>query len=602
MKVLVINAGSTSVKYNLYEMDTEAVLARGVVERVGTPGALHSFRAGGAPKVEEAVAAPDHRAAIDAILARHSQQGGVLEDRSDIRAVGHRVVHGGEKLVRPVRITDEVKAQIKECAIFAPIHNPANLAGIEAAQAALPDVPHVAVFDTAFHAELPPSSFVYGVPYELYLSQSIRRYGFHGPSHHFMVASAAEFLKTDVSRLKLVTCHLGGGASVSAVDGGRSIDTSMGMTPLEGLLMATRSGDVDPALGLLLARQGFSPEQVDELLNKKSGLLGLSGVSSDFRDVEQAASEGNDRARLAIEVFVHRVKKYIGAYAALLGGADAIVFTGGIGENSARVRRMVCDGLVYMGVALDEAKNEAARPRDAGVGVVDVSQPRAPTKVLVVATDEERMIAREVVRTVVGPTAARTRVTGGTIPVGVSVRHVHLSRADCDALFGQGYELTMKRPVSQPGQFVCRETIDLVGPKGEISRVAIINPLRKETQIEVARTDAITLGINAPLRESGKLDDTPGITLRGPKGTVDIPKGVIMAHRHVHMNPAEAEQFGVKDGEAIRVRVEGDRETTFGDVIVRVRSDFALDMHLDTDEANAASLTNDSVASFDGRQ
>jgi acetate kinase len=602
MKVLVINAGSTSVKYNLYEMDTEAVLARGIVERVGTPAAVHTSRAGSQPKLVEPVDAPNHRAAIDAILALHSKHGGVLENRADVRAVGHRVVHGGEKLIRPVRITPEVKQTIAECALFAPIHNPANLAGIEAAQEALPDVPHVAVFDTAFHAELPTSAFVYGVPYELYLSQSIRRYGFHGPSHQFMAASAAEHLKTDLSRLKLVTCHLGGGASVTAVDGGRSIDTSMGMTPLEGLLMATRSGDVDPALGLLLSRQGMSPEAVDELLNKKSGLLGLSGVSQDFRDVEKAASEGNDRARLAIEVFVHRVKKYVGAYAALLGGADAIVFTGGIGENSARVRRMVCDGLIYMGVALDEAKNEAARPRDAGVGVVDVSQHRAPTKVLVVATDEERMIAREVVRTIAGPSAARKRVTGGTIPVGVSVRHVHLSRADCDALFGVGYELAMKRPVSQPGQYVCRETVDLVGPKGEISRVAIINPLRKETQVEVAKTDAYVLGIDAPLRESGKLDNTPGITLRGPNGSAQIAKGVIMAHRHVHMHTDEAAQFGVKDGDTIRVRVEGDRETVFGDVIVRVRGDFALDMHVDTDEANAAALNNDSVASFDGVQ
>jgi acetate kinase len=602
MKVLVINAGSTSVKYNLYQMDTEAVLARGVVERVGTPGAVHSFRAGAHTKVEEEISAPDHRAAIDVILARHSREGGVLERREDIRAVGHRVVHGGEKLVRPVLVTDEVKRTIAECALFAPIHNPANLSGIEAAQQALPDVPHVAVFDTAFHADLPPASFVYGVPYELYLSQSIRRYGFHGPSHQFMAASAAEYLQTSPSRLKLVTCHLGGGASVSAIDGGRSVDTSMGMTPLEGLLMATRSGDVDPALGLLLARQGMSPAAVDEMLNKKSGLLGLSGVSADFRDVERAANEGNDRARLAIEVFVHKIKKYVGAYAAVLGGADAIVFTGGIGENSARVRRMVCEGLLYMGVAVDDAKNDGARPRDTGAGVIDVSQHRAPTKVLVVATDEERMIAREVLRTIAGPTAARTRVTGGTIPVGVSVRHVHLSREHCDALFGAGYELSMKRPVSQPGQFVCRETVDLVGTKGEITRVAIINPLRKETQVEVAKTDAYTLGIDAPLRESGKLDGTPGLTLRGPNGTVQLPKGVIMAHRHVHMNPAEASQFGVKDGAVIRVRVEGDRETVFGDVIVRVREDFALDMHVDTDEANAAALHNDSVVAFDGPQ
>ena len=500
MKVLVLNAGSTSVKYNLYEMDTEAVLARGAVERVGTPGASHSFRVGAQGKVEEPVVAPDHRAAIEAILAKLTAEGGVLARREDLRAIGHRVVHGGEKLVRPTRITPEVEAQIRECSVFAPLHNPANLAGIEAARAVMPEVPQVAVFDTAFHGELPPASFVYGVPYELYLNHAIRRYGFHGPSHQYMAACAAEHLETSPSKLKLITCHLGGGASVTAIDGGRSVDTSMGMTPLEGLLMGTRSGDIDPALALVLARQGMSPEAIDELLNKRSGLLGLSGVSADFRDVERAADEGNDRARLAIEVFTHKIKKYVGAYAAVLGGADAIVFTGGIGENSARVRQRVCEGLLYMGVALDEEKNASARPRASGQGVVDVSQPRAPTRVLVVATDEERMIAREVVRTIAGPTAARARVTGGTIPVGVSVRHIHLSRSDCDALFGPGYELTLRRPVSQPGQYVCRETVDLVGPKGELGRVAIINPLRRETQVELARTDAITLGVDAPQR------------------------------------------------------------------------------------------------------
>ncbi len=583
-------------------MDTEAVLARGSVERVGTPQATHSFKIGMGAKVQEALPdALNHRAAIDAVLARHTATGGILADRSEISAVGHRVVHGGEKLLAPARITDELKKIIGECSVFAPLHNPANLSGIEAAQLALPQAAHVAVFDTAFHGSLAPHAYLYGVPYELYLQQSVRRYGFHGPSHQFMAASAAEFLKTDQSRLKLVTCHLGGGASVTAIDGGQSVDTSMGMTPLEGLLMGTRSGDVDPALGLLLAKRGMSPEQVDEMLNKKSGLLGISGVSADFRDVESAAAQGNDRARLAIEVFVHRVKKYIGAYCAILGGADAIVFTGGIGENSARVRQMVCDAMLYMGVSLDPTKNEQSNARAQG-GVDDISAARAPTRVLVVATDEERMIAREVVRTIAGPTAARTRVTGGTIPVGVSVRHVHLSRADCDVLFGVGYDLAMRRPVSQPGQFVCRETVDLVGPKGELSRVAIINPLRKETQIEVSKTDAFTLGVAAPLRESGKLDGTPGITLRGPVGTVAVAKGVIMAHRHVHMNPAEATSFGVKDGAVIRVRVEGDRETVFGDVLVRVRDDFALDMHVDTDEANAAGINNDSVVAFDGRQ
>ena len=601
MKVLTLNVGSTSIKYKLYEMDTEQVLAAGVLERVGSPEARHSWEVGTA-KHSLLVPAPDARTGLDAVLAQLGQEGGPLANVSEVTAVGHRVVHGGETLVAPTVITDEVKQIIRDNAVFAPIHNPANLAGIEAAQAVLPKAKHVAVFDTAFHGDMPPHAFTYAVPHELYLEKAVRRYGFHGPSHQFMAACAAEHLRTDVSRLKLVTCHLGGGASVAAIDGGVSVDTSMGMTPLEGLVMGTRCGDVDPALAIVLGRQGMGPEEIDAMLNKKSGLLGLSGVSADFRDIEKAAAEGNDRAKLAMEVFIHRLKKYVGAYAAVLGGADAIVFTGGIGENSARVRAAVCEHLVYMGIVLDHAKNDAARPRDAG-GVVDVAATRAPTRVLVVATDEERMIAREVVRALVGPGAVRSRVSGGgPIPIGVSVRHVHLSRAHCDALFGPGYELAMRRPVTQPGQYVCRETVDLVGPKGEVHRVAIINPLRKQTQVEVARTDAITLGITPPLRESGKLEGTPGITLRGPAGQVTIDSGVILAQRHVHMHPDDARRFGVKDKDTIRVKVAGDRETIFGDVVVRVSEQFALDMHVDTDEANAAGLGNDSVVAFDGVQ
>jgi acetate kinase len=598
--VLVLNSGSTSIKYNLYEMDTEEGLAGGSIDRVGSPESRHRWQVRG-QSGEALTPAADHRAGVEAILEQLTAPGGPIADVAEVRGVGHRVVHGGESLVRPTVIDDAVKQTIRACAQFAPIHNPANLAGIEAAQAVLTAAKHVAVFDTAFHGELPPHAYVYALPYELYLEKSIRRYGFHGPSHQFMAASAAEFLRTDISRLKLVTCHLGGGASVTAIDAGVSVDTSMGMTPLEGLVMGTRSGDVDPALALFLGRQGMSPDAVDELLNRRSGLLGVSGVSADFRDIEQAAASGNDRAKLAVEVFIHRLKKYVGAYAAVLGGADAIVFTGGIGENSARVREAVCGHLAYMGVVLDADKNRAANPRAEG-GVVDVAAPRAPTRVLVVATDEEKMIAREVVRTIAGPTAARTRVRGGAIPIGVSVRHVHLSRAHCDALFGPGYELTPKRAVTQPGQYVCRETVDIIGSKGELERVAIINPLRKETQVELARTDAFKLGVDPPLRESGKLEGTPGIQLRGPHGTVQTERGVILAQRHVHMHPDDAKRFGVQDKATIRVRVGGDRETVFGDVVVRVSEQYALDMHVDTDEANAASLSNDSVAEFDGVQ
>jgi acetate kinase len=595
MKVLVLNVGSTSVKYNLYEMDTEARLALGRVERVGTAEAIHAHEGGTC-----AIAGTTAAEALRAILSHLTRADGPLQAGS-IGAVGHRVVHGGERLTAPTRIDDKVEATIEECSRFAPLHNPVNLAGIRAAREVFPDVPHVAVFDTAFHAQLPAHAYTYAIPHELYLHKGVRRYGFHGPSHEFMALSAAEHLQTDLSKLKLVTCHLGGGASVAAIDGGCSVDTSMGMTPLEGLVMGTRSGDLDPAIALQLAREGMSADQIDDLLNRRSGLAGLSGLGADFRDIEIAADQGDPRARLAVEVFVHRVRKYIGAYAAVLGGADAIVFTGGIGENAARVRQQVCDGLFYMGVVLDDERNRTHHPRDYG-GIVEVSKPRSPTKVIVVQTDEERMIARHAMRAITGAHGAIRSVRARPIPVGVSVRHVHLSRRDCDALFGPGYELAKRRDVTQPGQFVTRETVDLVGPKGEIRGVAIIAPLRAQTQVEVARTDAFVLGVSPPLRESGKLDGTPGITLRGPAGVISIESGVILAHRHVHMNPAQAKDYGVGDRNMIRVRVEGDREMTMGDVIVRVHPQYDLDMHIDTDEANAAGLSNHSVVAFDGVQ
>ncbi len=596
MKVLVVNAGSTSIKYIVYEMETEARLASGQVERMHTEHAMHVHDG-----VSDAVDGRDPKAALSAIFAHLTRVGGPLAAAGALGAVGHRVVHGGERLTVPTRIDAKVEALIEECAVFAPLHNPANLACIRAAKELYPDVPHVAVFDTAFHASLPAQAYTYALPPALYLEKGIRRYGFHGPSHQFMALSAAEHLGTELSRLRLVTCHLGGGASVCAIENGMSVDTSMGMTPLEGLVMGTRSGDIDPAIPVLLARQGLSPDRIDEMLNRESGLSGLSGVGADFRDIERAADGGDPRARLAIDVFVHRLKKYVGAFVAVLGGADALVFTGGIGENSVRVRSAVCEGLVYMGVALDEEANRTERAVDHD-GIVDVSRKRAPTRVLVVHTDEERMIARETVRCVVGPTGVIRSVHTKPIPVGVSVRHVHLNRADCDALFGAGYELTRRRDVTQPGQYVTRETVDLVGPKGELRHVAIIAPLRERTQVELARTDAIALGVSPPLRESGHLDGTPGIRMRGPNGTIETNGGVILALRHVHMHPDQAKAYGVKDRDVIRVKAHGEREMSLGDVVVRVSPNFDLDMHVDTDEANAAGLGQGSVVAFEGVQ
>lgn len=572
MKILILNVGSTTLKYDLYEMDTEDRLATGVVPR------------------------DDAMQSIEASVATLQRRLGPLCD--ELAAIGHRVVHGGERLQKPVRIDAEVERIIEECAAFAPLHNPPSLAGIRAARALFPSVPQVAVFDTAFHAEMPPHAYRYGLPEALYLEHGIRRYGFHGPSHHYMVACAAEQLRADPSVLRLVTCHLGGGASVAAIDRGVSVDTSMGMTPLEGLLMATRSGDMDPAIPLLLARRGHSPEALETLFNRESGLAGLSGLGADFRAIEDAAARGDARARLAIAVFVHRITKYIGAYAAELGGIDAIVFTGGIGEHSAAVRERVCANLGFMGVVLDRDRNRALRAADSTC--IDVSEPQARTRVLVVHTEEERMIAREVTRCIAGPSAAVRSAHARPIPVGVSVRHVHLSRTDCDALFGSGYQLTRRRDVSQPGQYVVRETIDLVGPRGELCDVAIICPLRAQTQVEVSRTDAVHLGVDPPLRLSGQLASTPGLVVRGPCGQVALAHGAILAQRHVHMSPEDAQRFGVADQDVIRVQAAGDREATLGGIIVRVGRDFALDLHLDTDEANGAGLDDRSVVTFAG--
>jgi len=369
VNVLVLNVGSTSVKYDVYDMPSEARLDRG--------GADHLTG-------EATVAA----AVID-VLDR-------LGARA-IEAVGHRVVHGGERHVHPVRIDAAVEAAIAAAAVFAPLHNPLNLVGIRAARDRLPALPHVAVFDTAFHATLPPRAFMYALPQALYAEHAIRRYGFHGPSHQYMAACAAETLRAEPARLRLVTCHLGGGSSVAAIAGGVSIDTSMGATPLEGLAMGTRSGDLDPAIPLLLARQGMPIDAIEDLLVHRAGLAGLSGLDGDFQHLEAAAAGGHAGAQLALDVYEHRLRKYIGAYTAELGGADALVFTGGIGEHAAALRWRVCAGLGFMGVALDRERNAAARPADTR-GVVDVSAPDAGTRTLVLHTEEERMIAREVVR------------------------------------------------------------------------------------------------------------------------------------------------------------------------------------------------------------
>lgn len=392
MNVLVINCGSSSLKFQLINSESEAVLAKGLCERIGIDGRLTYQPAGGEKNVSEK-AMPTHTEAIQFVIdALTDADTGVVKSLDEIGAVGHRVVHGGEKFAKSVVVTSEVKAAIAECNDLAPLHNPANLIGIEACESLMPGTPQVVVFDTAFHQTMPEKAYMYGLPYEYYEKYKVRRYGFHGTSHSFVSKRVAEIVGKPYNATKTIVCHLGNGASVSAVLNGESVDTSMGLTPLEGLVMGTRSGDIDPAIMEFIAKkENLDIAGIMNVLNKKSGVEGVSGVSSDFRDLEAAAKAGNKRAELAIDVFAYRVAKYVGAYTAAMNGVDNIVFTAGIGENCALVRTKVCSYLGYLGITIDEEANGKR-----GEEIV-ISTPDSKVKVLVVPTNEELAIARETV-------------------------------------------------------------------------------------------------------------------------------------------------------------------------------------------------------------
>ncbi len=407
MKVLVLNSGSSSVKYQLIETsfeqieaDADRTIARGAVERIGTSSAVHTYRPEGCEKTSTVKEILEHSVAIAEIIQTLTRPGtGVIGDASEIEAVGHRVVHGGEKFTQSELCSPEVMREIEDCCELAPLHNPHNLRGIHAARQILPDVPHAAVFDTSYHQTMPPVAYLYGLPYVLYTRHAIRRYGFHGTSHRFVGWRSRKLLGRPREETRLITCHLGNGASMCAIDHGRSVDTSMGFTPLEGLLMGTRSGDLDPAVVFhVMHKEELTEYQATTMLNKHSGLFGVSGVSNDMLELEKAEAQGHERARLAIDIFCYRVRKYAGAYAAAMGGVDAIVFTGGIGENSPTVRARAMEGLEFMGVALDPARNEAAvKGREADISTTD-----AKVRTLVIPTNEELIIARDTLRLMKG--------------------------------------------------------------------------------------------------------------------------------------------------------------------------------------------------------
>lgn len=601
-KILVINCGSSSLKYSFYDTTDEARHARGVVERIGIDGTrlAHSGPQG---EMKQELPKGGFAEAFKAmVVALTAKETGVIGGAGEVSVVAHRVVHGGEKFTEGTLITDEVLAQIEALGPLAPLHNPVNVAGIREMRNLFPAVPHVAVFDTAFHHTLPAHAYLYGLPYELYEKKAVRRYGFHGTSHHYVSLRAAQFLKRRPNELRLVSCHLGNGSSLCAVDHGRSVDTTMGFTPAEGLLMGTRSGDLDPGVAPYLEREaGMTGADIDQLLNKKSGLLGISGVSSDMREVLKAADEGHARALLALKTYCYRVRKYIGAYVASMGGLDAVIFTGGIGQGSAEVRALALQGLGCMGIRLDAQRNRDARGFDE---VCRISADDSPVTVLVVPTDEERMMAREALRTISRSYISRVLEAQQQHPflVEVSAHHAHLTQEHVEALFGKGHQLTKHADLSQPGQYACKEQINLVGPKGRIERVRVLGPARKYSQVEIAMTEQYKLGVHPPIRESGDIAGTPGCTLEGPAGNVEIDRGVICAFRHIHMTPEDALRYGVRDKSIVRVRIAGDRELVFGDVLIRVDPSFALAMHIDTDEANAANVKTGAQGYIDGIQ
>jgi len=602
LRILSVSCRKDDLRYAYFDTTSERALAWGGVTGLGTERPLHAWHAPKGAR-QNPVSRSTHEAAMEAVLqSLTGADGGVLGSVGQLSAVAHRVCHGGLSFDGPAVVDEEVKREIRRLSMFAPMENPCNLAGIEACEKLAAGVPQVAVFDTSFHLKMPAAAFRYALPHDLSEHPELRRFGSHGISHEGAGRAASAFLGVSFDALRVITCHLGMGASMTAIDHGRSVDTTMGLTPLEGLVMATRPGDVDPGLILHLLMQGeMSPRELLGRLYTESGLLGLSGVSSDVLSLLAAADAGDSQALLAVQVFCRRARKYLSAYVGLLGGVDVIVFTGGVAQNAPDLRARICQGTEWMGILLDEARNRLA---SVGPGqVAEVSQAHSRARILVVGSDEEHTMARQAVRAV-----SQQRVTEvirrhqKAIPVGVSAHHVHLTTEHVEKLFGPGRTLSWYADLTQPGQFACQEQVNLIGPKGRVDRVRVLGPVRPESQVEIARTEEFKLGIDAPVRMSGDLDGSPGVTLEGPAGAVTLDHGVICAMRHIHMSPQDALEFAVRDRDVVRVRIPGDRSLIFGDVSVRVSPSFVLDMHVDTDEANAAELIKGAVGFLDSIQ
>ncbi len=580
MNILTINCGSSSVKADVIDINTKKSILNLTAERFPIAPII---------KLNKNELVYNGEFNSEAILRFCLMSiKNELQDKN-IVGVGHRVVHGGDVYSQPVLIDENVEKTIFDLIDLAPLHNPSNLLAIKIAKEIFANLPNIAVFDTAFHQTLPSRATHYAIDRNIAKKYNIKRYGFHGTSHKYITEKVGEFLKQDIKNLKIISCHLGSGASVCAIEFGRSVEISSGLTPMEGLVMGTRSGDIDPGIiTFLQEKENWTALEVEDFLNTKSGLAGLSGLGNDMRDIIKKAEEGDEDARIAIQVFTHRITKYIGAYAAVMNGVDVLVFTAGIGENSAEIRNRVCQGLDFLGVKIDEFKNTSTKLTTEN-NVVNIADENARVKTLAIKTDEQLAIALETQKII----EEKDKVNCvPKIPIAISARHVHLTKATVDILFGKDYELTQYKPLSQPGQFASNETVTLVGKRNKIENVRILGPFRTKDQVEISKTDEFFLGIDAPVRESGHTEGTPGITLIGKDGaTVTIPEGVIVALRHIHMHPDDAKTFGVQDHDIVSVDVDDiDRPLTFKNVVIRVSDKFKLEMHIDTDEGNAAEI------------
>jgi acetate kinase len=597
MHILVFNAGSSSLKFGVFDTNSkDSRVFKGEFNRFEKGHCTLHYRCGGeqgTPKsrVEQ----------IDSIALAIQSISRILDEfgYNAFEAVGHRVAHGGPNCNHAALIDDDLLTYIKKCTPLAPLHNPIFIEAIELSQGLWPDLPQIAVFDTAFHHTIPDYAYTYAIPLA-WRDLGLRRYGFHGSSHQYIALRTAQELNKSLEQLKIISCHLGSGASICAIDKGCSIDTSMGMTPLEGLVMGTRSGDVDPGMFAFLERElGLDSIEIERQLYSNSGLKGLTG-SADLRDVESLSSEGDVAAQLALNVYAYRARKYIGAYAAAMGGVDVLVFTGGVGENSVAMRHRICTQFEYLGMELDAKKNLDLKL--VGFEAPQIQSSRSRVHVLVTQTCEQWMISEEVKALLQKvPISERPGLEDSLkpadsilqqqpIPIAVSARHMHPSQSLVEQLFGEGYQLTKARGLTQPEGWAANETVELIGPSGSFKKVRILGPTRSRTQIEVSSTDTYTLGLEAPIRDSGNLDGTPTVTVRGPAGEAKTD-GLIIAARHIHMSPADAKAMGLLDGDYVEMQLGDEkRSLTFKNTLIRVKESYVTEMHIDTDEANAAGI------------